>query len=210
MTPKLVPPLSGQHKISVSAFLLALSNPTGDSNAFIPVIIYPPFDGFCDYDGWLVIQRRFKSGSLNFSKTWQDYKHGFGDITTEHWLGLERIYRLTNQNQAYTLSFSFDVGKGIKFYAQYDNFKISTEEDGYTLHVGQYNGTAGDSLFISNGAKFSAKDTDYVAGTCANGLQGGWWYSKCDQGNPNSGQMAWDGLTTIKEVEMKIKPTSYL
>ena len=193
-------------------FLSALSNPTGDSNAFIPVIIHPPFDGFCDYDGWLIIQRRYHSGSLHFNRTWQDYKHGFGDITAEHWLGLEKVYQLTNQNQSYTLSFSFDVGKGIKFYAQYDDFRIASEDDGYALNVGQYNGTAGNSLIFNSGVKFSAKDRDNdgLAQNCADEQNGGWWFVRCYPGNPNSQQIAWQGLTPIKEVEIKIKPTNYL
>lgn len=192
----------------------ALSNPTGDSNAFIPVVIHPPFDAFCDYDGWLVIQRRYNFGSLHFNKTWQEYKHGFGDITNEHWLGFEKIYQLTSQNQTYTLSFSFEVGKGIKFYAQYDNFKLSNENDGYAIHVGQYNGTAGDSLREVNGAQFSTwdRDNDAVANSnCANDMHGGWWFNNwCHHGNPNSQPITWPGLSQIKEVEIKIKLTSYV
>ena len=160
----------------------------------------------------MIIQRRFHSGSLHFNRTWQDYKHGFGDITAEHWLGLEKVHQLTSQNHTYTLSFSFDVGKGIKFYAQYDNFIIASENDGYAVYVGQYNGTAGNSLLFNNGTKFSTKDrdNDAVAKNCADDHHGGWWFSRCDHGNPNSEQITWQGLTPIKEVEIKIKPTNYL
>ena len=194
-------------------FILALANPVGDSNAFIPAIIYPPFDVFCDYDGWLVIQRRFKTGDLSFNRTWVDYKFGFGDITAEHWLGLERIHQLTNQNHTYMLLMSIDVGKGIKFYAQYDNFRISNEADGYILNIGQYNGTAGDSLSLLHGAKFSTWDRDNDAApnrNCAEAMHGGWWFKRCNHGNPNSKPMMWEGLAPIKEVEMKIKPTGYV
>ncbi len=189
----------------------AISNPTGDSNAFIPVIVHPPFDAFCDYDGWLLIQRRFSAGELSFDVNWREYKQGFGDITGEHWLGLEKIYQLTSQNQSYTLSVSLDVGQGIKFYALYDVFRISSEADGYALHVGQYNGTAGDLLSSLNGARFSAldQDNDAVVDTnCAAHLHGGWWFTDCDTANPNSETTTWPNLGPIAEVEMKIKPTS--
>eukprot|EP00111_Clytia_hemisphaerica_P023259 TCONS_00068416-protein len=46
--------------------------------------------------GWTVFQRRF-DGSENFYRSWQEYKHGFGKLQGEHWLGNENLYRLTAQ-----------------------------------------------------------------------------------------------------------------
>ena len=36
-------------------------------------------------------------GTINFLREWLDYKHGFGNLATEFWLGLEKIHMLTNQ-----------------------------------------------------------------------------------------------------------------
>ena len=44
--------------------------------------------------GWLVFQRRF-DGSVSFAKTWEEYKHGFGDVENEHWLGNKWLNLLT-------------------------------------------------------------------------------------------------------------------
>ena len=46
--------------------------------------------------GWTVIQRRM-DGSVDFYKTWDEYKQGFGNLQSEFWLGNDHIYQLTNQ-----------------------------------------------------------------------------------------------------------------
>jgi len=46
---------------------------------------------------WIVLMSSF-DGSLNFSRSWAEYKNGFGDIGRgEFWLGNEKIHRLTNR-----------------------------------------------------------------------------------------------------------------
>jgi len=51
--------------------------------------------------GWTVIQRR-QDGSVNFDRSWKEYKEGFGylspDDRTEFWLGNEKIHLLSVQS----------------------------------------------------------------------------------------------------------------
>ena len=53
----------------------------------------------CDMDsgdgGWLVIQRRVANGTVNFTRSWDDYEKGFGDLEGEFWYGLKKIHCLT-------------------------------------------------------------------------------------------------------------------
>jgi Fibrinogen beta and gamma chains, C-terminal globular domain. len=42
-----------------------------------------------------VIQNRYE-GTVDFYRDWHDYKHGFGNIGGEFWLGLEKLHILTN------------------------------------------------------------------------------------------------------------------
>lgn len=44
--------------------------------------------------GWTYIHNRYE-GREEFYLNWQDYKHGFGNLAGEFWLGLEHIYELT-------------------------------------------------------------------------------------------------------------------
>ncbi|KAI0243155.1 hypothetical protein LSAT2_002961 [Lamellibrachia satsuma] len=57
----------------------------------------PPFPVFCTIDKFIVVQRRRAPFDLPFNRTWNDYKNGFGDVSGEFWLGLEKLYRITNQ-----------------------------------------------------------------------------------------------------------------
>ena len=103
------------------------------------------FNVFCDQTtaggGWTVFQKRI-DGSVDFNLNWSDYKHGFGNLNGEFWLGLERIHRLTSDNNS-MLRVDMEDFKGGSAYAEYSSFGVRSEHDKYRLILGSYN-TAGD------------------------------------------------------------------
>ena len=112
--------------------------------------IYPddkaPFDVYCDQStaggGWTVIQKRLKV-SDDFNRTWDDYKHGFGNfLVGEYWLGLEKIRRLTENKTENRLRIVLGVNdkkllvSRNTLYAEYAWLKIGDEEAKYKLNLG--------------------------------------------------------------------------
>uniref|UniRef100_A0A673BCW9 Tenascin N n=1 Tax=Sphaeramia orbicularis TaxID=375764 RepID=A0A673BCW9_9TELE len=136
-----------------------------------------PMEVFCDMDtdggGWLVLQRR-TTGKLDFMKRWRQYIAGFGNMTDEFWIGLEKIYDLTNTPTQYELRFDLGFGSE-RAYAVYDNFKIAPR-DAMTYHQGRP-WTTIDS------------DNDIALGNCALTHRGAWWYKNCHLANLNG---KWD------------------
>ncbi|TSO77764.1 Fibrinogen C domain-containing protein 1 [Bagarius yarrelli] len=174
-----------------------------------------------------VFQRR-EDGSVNFYRDWAAYQQGFGKITGEHWLGLDRIHALTIQAN-YELRIDLEDFENSTSFAQYGSFgvglfSVDPDEDGYPLSIADYSGTAGDSLLKHNGMKFTTKDkdNDHSENNCASFYHGAWWYRNCHMSNLNGQYLrgqhssyadgiewySWTGLQySLKFTEMKIKPT---
>ncbi|NP_001279517.1 fibrinogen beta chain precursor [Callorhinchus milii] len=123
-----------------------------------------PYKVFCDMTtdmgGWTLIQNR-KDGSVDFGRTWDDYKKGFGNIAFdvgkgycdtpgEYWLGNDRISRLTKLRDS-ELLFEMSDWKDNKVTASYRKFLVQNEVGKYRLTVDGYSGTAGNTLM--DGAK---------------------------------------------------------
>ncbi|CAL1588101.1 unnamed protein product [Knipowitschia caucasica] len=147
------------------------------------------FQAWCEQShaqgGWTVIQRR-QDGSVNFFRTWEQYKQGFGNLDGEYWLGLEHLYWLTKQGQ-YKLRLTLEDWQGRQVFAEYDSFHLEPETDWYRLRLGHYQGTAGDSLSWHNNKAFTTldRDKDSYSGNCAHFQKGGWWYHMCAHSNLN-------------------------
>ncbi|KFB48776.1 fibrinogen C domain-containing protein 1-like protein [Anopheles sinensis] len=153
--------LSRSHPISCDNMV------TGFTSTFSirPLGADQPFVVLCNFDnnfnlggGWTVFQRRI-DGSVDFFRNWTMYKHGFGDVNGEHWLGLDNLHIMTKSGRHELLVLLEDF-KGNSTYALYDEFKVGNETEKYKLTVGKYFGTAGDSLAYHNGKKFSTIDQD--------------------------------------------------
>ena len=122
---------------------------------------------------------------MNFYRGWKSYKYGFGYLSRDGWLGLEKMHRLTKSQPAELLIRIYTkAGTYRYYYPQYSNFSVGSEATGYALNISGFTGTGGDSLTYSNLAKFSTydKDNDSSSSNCASSYRGGWWYYNCAQG----------------------------
>ena len=85
-----------------------------------------------------MFQKRL-DGSVDFYRGWDEYKHGFGNLAGEFWLGLDNIHRLSI-NGSYKLRVDLEDFTGNTYYAEYDLFKIASEGEKYKLSLGSYSG----------------------------------------------------------------------
>ncbi|XP_007525269.1 tenascin-R [Erinaceus europaeus] len=179
---------------------------------------------FCDMTtnggGWIVFQRR-QNGQTDFFRKWAEYRMGFGNLEDEFWLGLDNIHRLTTQGR-YELRVDMRDGQEAAF-ASYDRFSVDDSRGLYKLHIGSYNGTAGDSLSYHQGRPFSTedRDNDVAVTNCAMSYKGAWWYKNCHRTNLNGkyGESRhsqginwyhWKGHEfSIPFVEMKMRPYAH-
>ncbi len=88
--------------------------------------------------GWTIFQRRV-DGSVDFNRNWTDYKNGFGNLTTEFWLGLDKIHRLSSSEQN-VLRVDLETFENETAYAVYESFSVGNESEAYILNVGNYTG----------------------------------------------------------------------
>ena len=187
---------------------------------------------WCDMEkgngGWTVVQRR-QDGSVNFTRSWDDYAFGFGNPNSEYWLGNENMYWMTNYAN-YSLRIDLWDWEDNHAYVMYEYFRLNSEKEFYSLKIEGYSGTAGDAMSsYHDNMKFSTIDSDndewYLS--CAQKDQSGWWFRSCGFASLNglyvdngTVDMAPDGLIrgiiwynwkkiygySMKRTEMKIKP----
>ncbi|XP_029376198.1 angiopoietin-2a isoform X2 [Echeneis naucrates] len=145
---------------------------------------------FCDMEteggGWTVLQKRL-DGHVDFHRTWQEYKKGFGEPSSEFWLGNEFVSKLTTQ-QSYKLRIQLNDWEGNSGYSQYDQFSLDSEAQNYRIHLKGYSGTAGKISSIGQpGSDFSTKDADNdkCVCKCSQLTTGGWWFDACGPSNLN-------------------------
>ena len=178
-----------------------------------------------DGGGWIIFQRRVDA-SIDFYRGWQEYKSGFGYLNGNFWLGLEKLHKLASPGKGAILRVDLKhyLYPNSPKYAEYREFEILSESEGYKLVIGNYSGNAGDCLAIHNNCKFTTKDhdRDNLEGNCAQNFLGAWWYNSCHHSNlnglyPTDGQrsakyMSWWKITGynggIIFSEMKLKYSS--
>ncbi|XP_035668878.1 fibrinogen-like protein A [Branchiostoma floridae] len=123
-------------------------------------------------EGWTVLMRR-QDGSVDFYRTWDEFKRGFGDPTAEHWLGNDVIHFLTNQDN-YKLRVDLETWDGETTYAEYSTFFVADEASAYKLTAGRYSGTAKNSLWRIKGRPFVTWDRDTDSQMARKYTSAGW------------------------------------
>lgn len=160
-----------------------------------------PFEVMCDMStnggGWTLIAYNDETTTfVEFDRSWQDYREGFGDLVggALGWLGNDRIHLLTEGGA------ELEVRHNHPWTNVYADFSVGDEASLYELSVS----TTPDSLdggWFANfhgGLPFSTfdNDQDTYEDNCAEALAAGWWYGACaamsiasksDPNNPNAG-----------------------
>ncbi|XP_052711201.1 ficolin-2-like [Crassostrea angulata] len=150
---------------------------------------------FCDMDkdggGWTVFQRR-RDGSEDFYQNWTDYKNGFGDLSSEFWLGNDKLHHLLSQG-TYQMRMDMEDFDNQTRYVKYSSFNVGDESTKYTVTLSGFSGDV-DNCFTSttlnnpiNNMKFSTwdDDNDLQSGYSCASWKSGWWHKGCSCSNPN-------------------------
>ncbi|KAH8262862.1 hypothetical protein KR044_001231, partial [Drosophila immigrans] len=142
-----------------------------------------PFSALCDSKiagpGWMVVLKRF-DGSTNFFRDWQHYQKGFGNLSSEFFIGLEKLHAITyaRPHELYIQMEDFDLNTR---YARYDHFIIGNENSYYKLEkLGNYSGNAGDGLRENENMRFYTSDKDNKIDCAQNRISAG-WFDYCTQ-----------------------------
>ena len=77
-------------------------------------------------------------GSVDFNRTWNEYKHGFGNLVGEFWLGLDKINRLTRNKTKNKLRVDLGVKNVKTVHPEYSWFGIGNETAEYQLYIGNF------------------------------------------------------------------------
>ncbi|KAM7014051.1 angiopoietin-related protein 3 [Passerculus sandwichensis] len=142
------------------------------------------FNVYCETKfgtSWTVIQKRV-DGSLDFNQTWDAYTNGFGDLNEEFWLGLKKIYSITQQGN-YLLRIELQDWRGNRRHIEY-SFSLGGPSTNFTLQLARTSGSIPNALPEHARLRFSIGDT---AGgpSCPQSHPGGWWHSECEETNLN-------------------------
>ncbi|XP_061185137.1 ficolin-2-like [Saccostrea echinata] len=127
--------------------------------------------------GWTVFQKRI-DGSVSFSRNWAEYRHGFGNASTEYWLGNDALNALTSNSSSLYVKLQHRNGR--HYFQYYSGFRITGAGDDYRLRLGPFtNGTAGHSTESINNQTFKTPDHSPPIRCFRDYTEGGWWFKKC-------------------------------
>ena len=120
-----------------------------------------------------VIHKRF-NGRVDFRRNWFNFTNGFGDLTSEFWLGNKYIHELTNgyQNRVLFLLKKFD--SKVVHTAVYNQFNVGNEAGWFKLSITDFVSSLSDvtnSMAHHNGKVFTTIDEDHDESAVTNCAQ---------------------------------------
>ena len=167
-------------------------------------------DVFHPHEMILIQSHDFREPTSFASRTWEEYKTGFGaPFTKEYWLGLNELRRLITQKQfnvQYNIIFQVewdknedgtpDSRKGLIGTMEIADFFIHDESDGFRLHFKDFveetnwHGKYSSYRAQHRNRQFQTIDKKVDGEThCADPSSftggGGWWHGNCGSGNLN-------------------------
>ena len=121
------------------------------------------------------------SNSYFFKRPWTQFQPPFGNLSSQYWIGLEKLHQLSLGNCS--VRFDLQITSGTWFYADYSKFIVGNVADEYRLNITGYSGDAGDAMSSHNGQRFSTydNDNDDSVNNCAALNSGGFWFGHCYQ-----------------------------
>ncbi|XP_046346630.1 uncharacterized protein LOC124127246 [Haliotis rufescens] len=133
---------------------------------------------------------------ISYNRTWAEYKHGFGDVDCEYFLGLETIYRLCFYNQYQWNIYNEVQGPPPVASVYMESATLSPESTNYQLDMIRIFSNPwelGDDAFDDNDKprRFCTWDRDCWG--CAKTVGGGWWFKSNCQG----------GALTVSQDQLK-------
>ena len=179
------------------------------------------FPVYCDQTtdggGWTVIQRR-TDGAVDFYRTWKEYADGFGDLLQEHWIGNDKLLRITNCFMS-SIRGDLKLSASEKSYFFMQNFKLTNEKN-YAMYYQNSLGPAGDAMSNLREKGFSTKDGGENP-SAAQTRHGGWWYINSGlyanlngkyytpgvMGNDAAYWYTWKNKKSLKETKIMIRST---
>ena len=140
-----------------------------------------PVEVLCDMSndggGWTLIAYNDETTTfVEFDRSWQQYKDGFGDLAGGQlgWLGNDRMHAMTQGGTE--LQVRHDQGLNV-----YASFGVGDEASLYTLTVAStpQSQDGGNFAGYHSGLPFSTFDNDNSAIGCPGNHYAGWWFDDC-------------------------------
>ena len=183
----------------------AIRDPCAGDRAFSNSKIHVRCNMETNCGGWIVIQRRNASlGIVNFTRNWEDYEDGFGDINGEFWIGLKNMYEFTNQQDVeLQISVWNDTRTAITW--NYPIFRVSSPGTNYQLTISGGSGNGRNIFAYQSGRYFTTYDRDNSGYRCGYNARGGWWYysNYCTYANLN-GVHEMSGIPETEGIQQKL------